>query len=211
MRTSILSQFKEFNASDFIYSNSEECAEYNPLDSKFSNLKNENSYILPEAKPILLHYQKIATIASLFQQTFIKNIFELEQIVKKMGGKIIKYQPMNFDLNKTFFTCNGESDFTIHTLDDLIPNTKYLSRLIVAQGLGHYILHSQKGKIPCQVSNFTDSIAAKEGFHFSMALLIPDFMFLKMKQDGFNEQEISNMFQIPIEVTKIKKQMIKNK
>lgn len=164
--------------------------------------------MLTEAKQLNAGYSSIKKIASMFYNTNIQEIFNLEEILKPMGAKIACMPPSDFENDNNFFKAYGENNFEINTIDHSDAKFK---RVILAQGLGHYVLHSQRGKYPCMVSKISGSIAAKEGFYFSLALLLPDEVMIKTIKDGFTNEQISNMFRVPEKIVEIKKLILKNR
>lgn len=158
--------------------------------------------MLTEAKQLNFEYGAIKKIASIFHNTNIQEVFNLEEILKPMGAKIICMSPLDFEKSNNFFKAYGENNFEISTVDQ--SDNKF-KRVLLAQGLGHYVLHSQRGKYPCMVSKISGSIAAKEGFYFSLALLLPDEIMVRIIKDGFTNEQISNMFRVPKKIVEIKK------
>lgn len=164
--------------------------------------------MIVEARELNISYDAIVKIAKKFQDVNIQSIFNIEEILKLMGAKIINMSAEKFEKDKSFFCAYSENNFTINSLE---KNDDKLKRVFLAQGLGHYVLHSQRGKNPCKVSTVNGTVASTEGFLFSLALLLPDEIMIKMIKDGFNNEQIANMFRVPKKIVEIKLSFLKNK
>lgn len=70
-------------------------------------------------------------------------------------------------------------------------------RMILAQSLGHFILHSQSGRIPCTIPSINSSEVSVEGFWFALSLLIEKNSFIKAIQANLSTFELSNLFRVP--------------
>lgn len=161
---------------------------------------------IQEAKELNIGYKAIRKIASLFEKTFINNIFDLENILKELGANIKVLNANEFETSPDFFSSIEPNKFNINTVGDNLM----LKRIFLAQGLGHYVLHSQRGLVPCKVSSVSHSNASKEGFYFSLALLLNDEVIIKMIKEGFKNQQIANFFRVPEKIIEIKKVILKN-
>lgn len=161
---------------------------------------------IEEAKELNIGYEAIRKIASIFQETLTTNIFDLESILISMGAKVNLVDSTSFEECGVFFSSSGYENFEVTTLSD----NEMLKRVFLAQALGHYVLHAQRGLKPCKVSSATKTKAAKEGFYFSLALLLKDEVIIKMINDGFNNRQIANLFRVPEKIAEIKRTILKN-
>ena len=159
-----------------------------------------------EAKELNIGYKTIKNIALVFQGTLLSNDFYLEGILKAMGAKITLIDSVSFEKCKNFFCSSDREIFEVTTVND----NEMLKRIFLAQALGHYVLHAQRGLTPCKVSSATKTKVSKEGFYFSLALLLKDEVVIKMIEDGFNNKQIANLFRVPEKIVEIKMVILKN-
>lgn len=159
-----------------------------------------------EAKEINIGYRAIRKIALMFEKTFINNIFNIDHVLRELGANINVLNSYEFEQSNNFFSCVEPNKFNINTVGDNLM----LKRVFLAQGLGHYVLHSQRGVTPCKVSSVSQANASKEGFYFSLALLLNDEVVTKLIKDGFKNQQIANFFRVPEKIVQIKKVILKN-
>lgn len=161
---------------------------------------------IQEAKELSIGYKAIKKIASVFQEILISNSFNLENILKSMGAQITLVDSVGFESSECFFVSSGSGNFEVTVLND----NEMLKRVFLAQALGHYVLHAQRGIIPCKVSSVSKTEASKEGFYFSLALLLKDEIVIKMIEDNFNNKQIANLFRVPEKIVEIKRVILKN-
>lgn len=163
---------------------------------------------LVEAPPLSLDYQTLMKFAQdLDTQTKLRELFDIENLIKLMGGTI-KSLPLAEWENTTipFFSVLSEKEFTICLCSDL---DNEMRRLMLVQAIGHYTLHGYRGRIPCKVSRMSTGAAAREGFIFSLGLLMPDQMVVKMINSNFSSKEIGRLFRVPEKIVEIKKSILK--
>jgi Zn-dependent peptidase ImmA (M78 family) len=147
---------------------------------------------MKEAKPLNLGYIIINEFAKQFDsETHIVNIFDINSIINKMGGKISFLNA--HELNDKFINIIDPGNFEIFLIKGV---DKYFERLLLIQSLGHYILHSKCGKEPCYVSSPSNSESSKEGLWFSLSLLIPDDSFFEV-YNKFDSKALANLFLVP--------------
>lgn len=159
-----------------------------------------------EAQPLNQGYIFITEHAQIMnQKTSISQIFNIEDIIIPLGGKINFANAENFT-KINFITIHGPNNFEINLIDGL---DKSFKRLLLIQALGHYVLHGESGATPCYVSSASKSPASQEGLWFSLALLIPDEAFLKIHAN-FDNENLSNLFRVP-EFAVVAKRNIINK
>lgn len=151
-----------------------------------------------EAKATKLGYQTIHDFArKIDEESGIRNIFNIKEIISSMGGNIKQAQNMK-DNKIPFIIIDGKNKFEISLP---IGANEELERLLLSQALGHYILHSQSGQEPCQVSSIANSETSQEGFWFALSLLIPDKFFVSLYKDRSENSnfltEMANLFRLP--------------
>jgi Zn-dependent peptidase ImmA (M78 family) len=146
-----------------------------------------------EAQPLNQGYIFITEHAQIMnQKTNITQIFNIEDIIIPLGGKINFVNSENF--NKiNFITIYGPNNFEINLIDGV---DKTFKRLLLIQALGHYVLHGESGERFCYVSSASKSPTSQEGLWFALALLIPDETFLKIHAN-FDNLNLSNLFRVP--------------
>lgn len=131
-------------------------------------LKNIMENLL-EAKKLNIGYLEINKIAQkISTESNIRNIFDFEIILKKMGANIQQKEIQNIHNFMIVYEQN-KFDITIPT-----NINKEFKRLLLSQALGHYILHAKSGKNPIIISSISKSETSKEGFWFALSLLVPD-------------------------------------
>lgn len=164
--------------------------------------------MLLEASPLLLEYAELKKIADVVaHENKIWDEYELDNILIKLGAKIIEMEPYMLETTTVpFITIDGEGDFEI-----CVCNKKNieLKRVMLAQALGHYFIHSQCGQLPCKIDKMSQGGAAREGFIFSMSLLLPDESFIKLLQSNLTVKQISKVFRIPEAIISIKQDVLK--
>lgn len=156
-----------------------------------------------EATPLNVSYATLEEFANGFAlNTDIKEIFEIEKLLKLVGGEVIKKTISEWKQNNfNHVEVRGENDFSIFVYDGL---DKEMCRLMVLQGFFHYVIHAMRGKKPCYIKNMLQGLVAKEGLLFTLVFLIPDKLIVKMIADGFSHKEIANLFRVPEDIVELK-------
>lgn len=95
---------------------------------------------------------------------------------------------------QVFMRIEGPKKFSMTIPAECEPE---LERMLLAQGLGHFILHSQSGKYPCVIPTLHSSAVSTEGFWFALSLLIEKNSFLKAIQSNLSISELSHLFRVP--------------
>lgn len=164
--------------------------------------------MLLEAKPLNVDYQTLTFFANeLAKQTKIKEYFHVESILKGMGGNIKHVSIEEWENPEIHYVeILGEKNFFIKTCDKLGED---MNRFILLQGLAHYILHSMRGAKPCYIKSMTIGDVAREGLIFTLALLIPDNLMIKILNNHFKIEEISHFFRLPENMIHIKLNLLK--
>jgi Zn-dependent peptidase ImmA (M78 family) len=163
---------------------------------------------LKEAESLSLDYVTLMKFAQdLDRQTKIRELFEIQSLIELMGGNIIILPLKEWEVTEIpFFSVESENKFTICLCSDLDNEMK---RLMLVQALGHYTLHGYRGQKPCKVTKMAVGDAAREGFIFSLGLLMPDQMIAKMIDNKFSLKEIGHIFRVPEKIVEIKKNVLK--
>lgn len=166
-------------------------------------------YDLNEAQSLNLGYEDINQLSEdLNDINNIRDCFILDNFIKSIGG-VINFLPIlkweKFEV--PFIKINGVNNFTINLFNEV---TDEMKRVILVQAIGHYILHSQNGTNPCKIEKLSFGDAAREGFIFSLSLLMPDQMIVKMiESNKFSSEEIARMFRVPEQILTVKYSVLK--
>jgi len=115
---------------------------------------------------------------------------QIDPIVTMLGGKIEMtdwFSPQQTGHIKV----SGPGDFVIQ-LSPLSGETRRL--FTIAHELGHYVLHSQFGKFPLEISRHGSDRVEWEANWFAAGFLMPATEFLSLVKQGWNEAEIATRF-----------------
>jgi len=120
---------------------------------------------------------------------------ELEPIVEFFGGSISYVDFTEWDrTDSASMVVMGPKDFTMY----IARFTGLLrDRFSIAHELGHYVLHSQFGKIPCTVERFPPEGSDRlewEANWFAAGFLMPSTDFEKSLKAGKSKLEMSSQF-----------------
>lgn len=154
--------------------------------------------MLKEAEKTNLSFEDIYHTARDFDSKYcVSKLSSLRPVLNKLGCTINENSQFfigNQKENEYFIIIKKFNDFSV-----TIPGqcSKDLERLLLAQTLGHFILHSKAGKEPCKVSNWKDSPSVKESFWFAVGLLLKIEDVEQAIIQGFSPKEIANLFFIP--------------
>ena len=160
--------------------------------------------ISPES--VRLNYQAIKDFAEKFnQETKIGTVFDLKQILELFGGNIA-YLNMTEIESGFFMKVFGKNSFLVN-----IPNSisKDFERFLLAQALGHYILHSKSGEVPCVIQSISKTNLAKEAIWFALELLLPEEKFLN-NIDTIDDDALAKLYRVPSFAIEMKKKIINN-
>lgn len=164
---------------------------------------------LNEAQSLNLSYEDINQLSEdLNKINNIRECFILDNFIESIGGEI-KWLPIllweKFEV--PFMEINGVNNFTINLFSEV---TDEMKRVILVQAIGHYILHSKNGTNPCMIEKLSLGKAAREGFIFSLSLLIPDQMVVKIiESNKFTIKEIARIFRVPEQILDVKCSVLK--
>lgn len=135
------------------------------------------------------------------KKTKISSQINFRPYLKLLGCEIIESSTFfsssekNQDVKDSYFmNIESPSKFSITIPSDC--NVE-LERMLLAQGLGHFILHSKSGNFPCVISTLHNSAVSTEGFWFAISLLIEKNCFLKALKNNLGTNELSNLFRVP--------------
>lgn len=156
---------------------------------------------MQEAEKTFLGVSEIYYAARLLDKsTKISSQINFRPYLKVLGCEIIESSSFFSSTEKkehqenNFMKIEGTSKFSI-----IIPadcNIE-LERMLLAQGLGHFILHSQRGLKPCVVPTLHSSNVSTEGYWFALSLLIEKNSFIKAISKNLGINELSNLFRVP--------------
>ncbi len=135
--------------------------------------------------------------------TNLSKVFQVEDILTPMGCKI-KMIGANEMMTAKFIQIFSTNNFEVCLLKGV---DKMFKRLLLIQALGHYLLHGRSGTEECFISSASNSEASKEGFWFSLSLLIPDELFLQIYNKS-NDKTLSNLFRVPEFAISTKRKLI---
>ncbi len=157
-----------------------------------------------EAQPINKGYMVINLFAKeIDKQTSISRLYELEDVIIPMGGKISFVRGDKIEGAK-FVQIYGPNNFDITLIDGL---DKSFKRLLLIQALGHYMLHGDSGLKVCCVPSASRSAASQEGLWFSLSTLMPDETFLNV-HNSLDNKGLSNLFRVPEFAIEAKRKII---
>lgn len=156
--------------------------------------------MLKEAEKTNLKFLDIYNIGqSLDKKLNLKCALYLTPYLEKLGAKIEKNDNIfstnnHLLVNQDYMRIYHEKECSI-----LIPSTQdlYFERILLAQSLGHFILHSKAGTRPCKIHRFYDSPTSVEGFWFALGLLTDIDYVIEVLNKGFSIPEVSKLFLIP--------------
>jgi Zn-dependent peptidase ImmA (M78 family) len=157
-----------------------------------------------EAQPINKGYAVINLFAKeVDSKTSVSKLYELEDVIIPMGGKINFVRGDKIDSSK-FVQILGPNNFEVTLIDGL---DKSFKRLLLIQALGHYMLHGDSGLRVCCISSASKSAASQEGLWFSLSTLIPDETFLNV-YNNFDTKGLANLFRVPEFAIEAKRKII---
>ena len=161
---------------------------------------------LIEAQAINLSYQKINEFAQRVEKTQIASLPSVNNAINLMGGKITEISLTDWENKKfPFVIVNDQNDFEIFICETFPQEMK---RFLILQALGHYILHSESGLQPCQISSVAKSAASREGIIFALSLLVPDELAKQLIARGTSNIEIANYFNVLPQMVVLKKKFM---
>lgn len=128
----------------------------------------------------------------------------IEAVVEKLGGKI-EVSDWDSSNDTGAIQVRGKNDFLI-SLSPLSGHRR--SRFTIAHELGHYMLHSQMGKIPIQVRRDGFGRVEWEANWFAAGFLMPEEEFKALRADGWGDAELAEHFGVSIAAVVIRKESL---
>ena len=167
-----------------------------------------NYSLLPKIVPVKFGYSGIKIFAELFEKkTSIRNLYDFSEIITKLGGQINFISLSDWETNKfPFMYVESTEKFAVFICATFPDDVK---RLLFAQVLAYYFLHSQEGKSPCVIPEVAKDEYNTEALLFASILLIPDNLFLKLiKHKNITNEIIAKLFRVPHELILFKKSFL---
>lgn len=130
----------------------------------------------------------------------------IENVVQKLGGEII-YQHSNewFDSENGSIEIHAPKRFRIH----LSNFTSHLrDRFTIAHELGHYVIHSQFGKIPAKIARHGSNRIEWEANWFAAGFLMPEASFKKAWRSQKNIFEVAAQFNVSLQAAEVRRQSL---
>ena len=175
-----------------------------PADRAVSSPRDD----LPRAKAANLSRDDIEQIADK-----VRNVVgyqpgdELIPIIKRIGGQVDFINLHEWlDDHCATITVRGKRDFTIQLsrVGGLLRN-----RFSLAHELGHYVLHSQIGKIPLQATRSLISERVEwEANWFAAAFLMPAAAFRQRWEMTERIEDLASYFLVSTQAVKVRKEVI---
>lgn len=130
---------------------------------------------------------------------------DIEAIVQKLGGRIF---PTDWDSARETgsITVRGPADFHIY-LSPLSGQRR--SRFTIAHELGHYMLHSQFGKIPITVRRDGSGPVEWEANWFAAGFLMPEEEFRAKLKAGYGDAMLAEHFGVSMAAVQIRQSTLK--
>ena len=129
---------------------------------------------------------------------------DIYPVVTMLGGRIEMtdwFSPQQTGRIKV----SGPGDFLIQ----LSPFSGETRRLFtIAHELGHYVLHSQFGKFPLEISRHGSDRVEWEANWFAAGFLMPATEFRNLVNQGWNEAEIATRFKVSEAAVGIRKTVL---
>jgi Zn-dependent peptidase ImmA (M78 family) len=161
--------------------------------------------------PIGCDYYGIVGIAdTIARQTGLRSLREYDQLVKAMGGQIcrVKLKQWTHAESKSLVVLAPQK-FIIY----LPQEESDMDKLLIACGLGHYIMHAKEGRDGVvEFSRFSKDSCSLEALWFGMAVLIPDEAFILSEKNHqiLDDQTLANLFDVPTQVIQLKRKLVQS-
>ena len=172
--------------------------------------------MLKEALPLSNSYQSIRDFANVLdKETNLRTIYNFADILGPIGFKINEISLPEWNGLSDKKNITGLNFINIKAHKDIELNIckifpEDLRRVLYAQAMANYLLHSSEGKNPCFVKFPSEkTLVNQEGLIFALALIMPDIFFLDLYGRETNES-IAKLFRVPLKMVEIKKTLIKN-
>lgn len=129
---------------------------------------------------------------------------DIEAVVERLGGKIT-VADRNSKHDTGAIQVRGKNDFLI-ALSPLTAHRR--SRFTIVHEVGHYMLHSQMGRIPIQVRRDASGRVEWEANWFAAGFLMPEEEFKAKRADGWGDAELAEHFGVSIAAVVIRKESV---
>lgn len=172
--------------------------------------------MLSKSLPLSNSYQSIRDFAnSLDKETNLRAIYNFADILVPIGFNINEISLSEWNSLSDKKNINGLNFVNIKEYKNIELNIckifpEDLKRVLYAQAMANYLLHSSEGKNPCYIKSPSEkTLVNQESLIFALALLMPDMLFLDLYGRETNES-IAKLFRVPLKMVEIKKALIKN-
>ncbi|TGN13489.1 ImmA/IrrE family metallo-endopeptidase [Leptospira bandrabouensis] len=176
-------------------------------------MKTKLNDISPEtlqmAEPCRLNRKEIEEKAEEFaREISYEPAADLESIVETIGGEVI-YQPLS-DWEKSHeasIIILGPTNFQINLSNFHGP---LRNRFSIAHELGHFVLHSDKGKKQIRAARFGNTLEEQEANLFAAALLMPRKKFREEIEKNRDPIHLAAKFLVSLTAAKVRMDYLGN-
>lgn len=131
---------------------------------------------------------------------------DIEQVVRALGGTIVEEQ-WDSPSATGHVDVRGHRDFTIN-LSPLAGGQR--RRFTIAHEIGHYILHTQLGKLhPVRITREGSNRLEWEANWFAAGFLMPAAEFKRLMKEGRNDAELAFHFDVSMAAVEIRRTVLK--
>lgn len=133
---------------------------------------------------------------------------DIQLVVENLGGNI-EYLGWEdwFNHDHDTIEIRGRRDFTIRLLGVDGPLRHHFT---IAHELGHYVLHSQFGKIAPMIAGRKGSTRVEwEANWFAASLLMPETEFRAAVDEGLSDLALSARFNVSMEAAQVRRKVLK--
>lgn len=157
----------------------------------------------PEPKPCNLPGKEIEQIGSRVASMLDYEIgSELEPIVKRLGGHI-EYQDVDAWLkdrsDEIVVKLNGSFVIYLSNFSGLLRD-----RFTIAHEIGHFVLHSNMGKLPIRVQRHGTGLIETEANRFAAGFLMPEDEFKKAAARTRDPEQLASIFRVSSSAVEIR-------
>ncbi|MDF3057506.1 MAG: hypothetical protein K0R17_1721 [Rariglobus sp.] len=130
---------------------------------------------------------------------------DIEAVVTRLGGHITN-DHWDSPGATGYIDVRGHRDFTIN-LSPLSGGKR--RRFTIAHEIGHYILHTQFGKIrPVKITRDGSNRLEWEANWFAAGFLMPATEFKRLAQQGRNDAELAHHFDVSMAAVEIRRSVL---
>ncbi len=130
---------------------------------------------------------------------------DMEAVVeKKLGGRI-SVSDWDSSRDTGAIQVEGPKNFLI-SLSPLSGHRR--SRFTIAHEIGHYMLHSQMGRIPIRVKRDGSGQVEWEANWFAAGFLMPEKEFKTKRAEGWGDAELAEHFGVSLAAVTIRKESL---